>query len=214
MTATAAAAGKIQPRLKAKYRSDIVGTLTAEFGYTNPHQIPKLVKVVVNTGVGEAARDSKVIDGAVRDLTQITGQKPVVTKARKSIAQFKLREGMPIGAHVTLRGDRAWEFVDRLVSLALPRIRDFRGLPGRSWDGHGNYTFGLTEQLVFLEINYDRVDVPRGMDITIVTSANDDLTGKALLDAFGFPFRKGEMPASTKRSKKQTKKKSAAQGNS
>jgi large subunit ribosomal protein L5 len=188
MTATAAAAGKIQPRLKAKYRSDIVGTLTAEFGYTNPHQIPRLVKVVVNTGVGEAARDSKVIDGAVRDLTQITGQKPVVTKARKSIAQFKLREGMPIGAHVTLRGDRAWEFVDRLVSLALPRIRDFRGLSPRQFDGNGNYTFGLQEQSVFHEIDQDKIDRVRGFDITVVTTAKTDAEGRALLRELGFPF--------------------------
>jgi large subunit ribosomal protein L5 len=188
MTATAAAAGKIQPRLKAKYRADIVGTLTAEFGYTNPHQIPKLVKVVVNTGVGEAARDSKVIEGAVRDLTQITGQKPVVTKARKSIAQFKLREGMPIGAHVTLRGDRAWEFVDRLVSLALPRIRDFRGLSPRQFDGNGNYTFGLQEQSVFHEIDQDKIDRVRGFDITVVTTAKTDAEGRALLRELGFPF--------------------------
>jgi large subunit ribosomal protein L5 len=188
MTATAAAAGKIQPRLKAKYRADIVGTLTTEFGYTNPHQIPKLVKVVVNTGVGEAARDSKVIEGAVRDLTLITGQKPVVTKARKSIAQFKLREGMPIGAHVTLRGDRAWEFVDRLVSLALPRIRDFRGLSPRQFDGNGNYTFGLQEQSVFHEIDQDKIDRVRGFDITVVTTAKTDDEGRALLRELGFPF--------------------------
>jgi large subunit ribosomal protein L5 len=188
MSATAAAAGKIQPRLKAKYRSDIVGTLTSEFGYTNPHQIPKLVKVVVNTGVGEAARDSKVIDGAIRDLTLITGQKPVVTKARKSIAQFKLREGMPIGAHVTLRGDRAWEFVDRLVSLALPRIRDFRGLSPRQFDGNGNYTFGLQEQSVFHEIDQDKIDRVRGFDITVVTTAKTDDEGRALLRELGFPF--------------------------
>jgi large subunit ribosomal protein L5 len=188
MTATAAAAGKIQPRLKAKYRSDIVGSLTKEFGYTNPHQIPKLVKIVVNTGVGEAARDSKVIDGAIRDLTLITGQKPVVTKARKSIAQFKLREGMPIGAHVTLRGDRAWEFVDRLVSLALPRIRDFRGLSPRQFDGNGNYTFGLQEQSVFHEIDQDKIDRVRGFDITVVTTAKTDNEGRALLRELGFPF--------------------------
>jgi large subunit ribosomal protein L5 len=162
--------------------------LTKEFGYTNPHQIPKLVKVVVNTGVGEAARDSKVIDGAVRDLTQITGQKPVVTKARKSIAQFKLREGMPIGAHVTLRGDRAWEFVDRLVSLALPRIRDFRGLSPRQFDGNGNYTFGLQEQSVFHEIDQDKIDRVRGFDITVVTTAKTDAEGRALLRELGFPF--------------------------
>jgi large subunit ribosomal protein L5 len=189
MTATAAAAaGKIQPRLKAKYRADIVGALTKEFAYTNPHQVPRLVKVVVNTGVGEAARDSKVIEGAIRDLTAITGQKPLVNKARKSIAQFKLREGMPIGAHVTLRGDRAWEFVDRLVSLALPRIRDFRGLSDRQFDGNGNYTFGLTEQSVFHEIDQDKIDRVRGFDITVVTTAKTDDEGRALLRELGFPF--------------------------
>jgi large subunit ribosomal protein L5 len=187
MTATAAA-GKIQPRLKLKYRSDITAALTSEFGYTNPHQVPRLVKVVVNTGVGEAARDSKVIDGAVRDLTLITGQKPQVNIARKSIAQFKLREGMPIGAHVTLRGDRAWEFLDRLISLALPRIRDFRGLSDRQFDGNGNYTFGLQEQSVFHEIDQDKIDRVRGFDITIVTTAKTDDEGRALLRHFGFPF--------------------------
>ncbi len=187
MTATAAA-GKIQPRLKLKYRSDITAALTSEFGYTNPHQVPRLVKVVVNTGVGEAARDSKVIDGAVRDLTLITGQKPQINIARKSIAQFKLREGMPIGAHVTLRGDRAWEFLDRLISLALPRIRDFRGLSDRQFDGNGNYTFGLQEQSVFHEIDQDKIDRVRGFDITIVTTAKTDDEGRALLRHFGFPF--------------------------
>lgn len=187
MTATAAA-GKIQPRLKQKYRSEITAALTSEFGYTNPHQVPRLVKVVVNTGVGEAARDSKVIDGAVRDLTLITGQKPQVNIARKSIAQFKLREGMPIGAHVTLRGDRAWEFLDRLISLALPRIRDFRGLSDRQFDGNGNYTFGLQEQSVFHEIDQDKIDRVRGFDITIVTTAKTDDEGRALLRNFGFPF--------------------------
>ena len=187
-TATAIAAGKIQPRLKQKYRAEITKQLTEEFGYTNPHQVPKVVKIVVNTGVGEAARDSKVIDGAIRDLTQITGQKPQVTKARKSIAQFKLREGMPIGAHVTLRGDRAWEFMDRLVSLALPRIRDFRGLSDRQFDGNGNYTFGLQEQSVFHEIDQDKIDRVRGFDITVVTTAKTDDEGRALLRALGFPF--------------------------
>jgi len=162
--------------------------LTKEFAYTNPHQVPRLVKVVVNTGVGEAARDSKVIEGAIRDLTAITGQKPLVNKARKSIAQFKLREGMPIGAHVTLRGDRAWEFVDRLVSLALPRIRDFRGLSDRQFDGNGNYTFGLTEQSVFHEIDQDKIDRVRGFDITVVTTAKTDDEGRALLRELGFPF--------------------------
>lgn len=187
-TDTAVQAGKIQPRLKQKYKAEIQQKLQDEFGYTNVMQIPGLVKVVVNTGVGEAARDSKVIDGAVEDLTKITGQKPVVTKARKSIAQFKLREGQAIGAHVTLRGDRAWEFVDRLVSLALPRIRDFRGLSAKQFDGHGNYTFGLQEQSVFHEIDQDKIDRVRGFDITVVTSAKTDDEGRALLRHLGFPF--------------------------
>lgn len=190
MTDTAAAqAGKIQPRLKLKYKSEIVAELQKEFNYSNIHQVPGLVKIVVNTGVGEAARDSKVIEGAVRDLNLITGQKPIITKARKSIAQFKLREGQPIGAHVTLRGDRAWEFLDRLLSLALPRIRDFRGLSPRQFDGHGNYTFGLTEQAVFHEINQDNIDRVRGFDITVVTTAKNDAEGRALLKALGFPFK-------------------------
>jgi large subunit ribosomal protein L5 len=184
-TATAAA---IQPRLKTKYREEILPQLKEQFGFTNVHQVPGLVKIVVNTGVGEAARDSKVIDGAVRDLTLITGQKPQVTKARKSIAQFKLREGMPIGAHVTLRGDRAWEFLDRLLSLALPRIRDFRGLSDSQFDGNGNYTFGLNEQSMFHEINQDQIDRVRGFDITVVTTAKNDDEGRALLRALGFPF--------------------------
>ena len=188
-TATAAPAGRIQPRLKQKYRTEISKKLAEEFGFTNPHQVPGLVKIVVNTGVGEAARDSKVIEGAVRDLMLITGQKPQVTKARKSIAQFKLREGMPIGAHVTLRGDRAWEFLDRLLSLALPRIRDFRGLSPKQFDGHGNYTFGLQEQSVFHEIDQDQIDRVRGFDITVVTTAKNDDEGRALLRELGFPFR-------------------------
>jgi large subunit ribosomal protein L5 len=187
-TATAAQPGKIQPRLKQKYRTEISKKLTEEFGFTNPHQVPGLVKIVVNTGVGEAARDSKVIDGAIKDLTLITGQKPQVTKARKSIAQFKLREGMPIGAHVTLRGDRMWEFLDRLLSLALPRIRDFRGLSPNQFDGRGNYTFGLTEQVMFHEVDQDRIDRTRGMDITVVTTATTDDQGRALLKQLGFPF--------------------------
>jgi large subunit ribosomal protein L5 len=191
-TATAAQAVKVQPRLKQKYRSEITAQLTEEFGYTNPHQVPGLVKIVVNTGVGEAARDSKVIDGAIKDLTLITGQKPQVTKARKSIAQFKLREGMPIGAHVTLRGDRAWEFLDRLLSLALPRIRDFRGLSPKQFDGNGNYTFGLSEQSVFHEIKQDQIDRVRGFDITVVTTAKNDDEGRALLRALGFPFQSDE----------------------
>jgi large subunit ribosomal protein L5 len=176
------------PRLKQRYREEILPALREQFGYDNVMQVPGLTKVVVNMGVGEAARDSKLIEGAVRDLAAITGQKPQVTKARKSIAQFKLREGMPIGAHVTLRGDRMWEFLDRLLSLALPRIRDFRGLNDRQFDGRGNYTFGLTEQVMFHEINQDRIDRSRGMDITVVTSATNDDEGRALLKQLGFPF--------------------------
>jgi large subunit ribosomal protein L5 len=186
---TVAPAEKVQPRLKQKYRSEIVPNLQKEFGFGNIHQVPGLVKVVVNTGVGEAARDGKIIDGAVADLTKITGQKPQVTRARKSIAQFKLREGQPIGAHVTLRGDRMWEFLDRLLSLALPRIRDFRGLSPKQFDGHGNYTFGLTEQSMFHEIDQDRIDRVRGMDITVVTTATTDDEGRALLRHLGFPFK-------------------------
>jgi len=177
------------PRLKARYRAEIVPALKAEFNFTNPMQVPGLTKIVVNMGVGEAARDSKLIEGAIRDLTAITGQKPQVTKARLSIAQFKLREGMPIGAHVTLRGDRMWEFLDRLLTLALPRIRDFRGLSPKQFDGRGNYTFGLTEQVMFHEINQDSVDRQRGMDITLVTSAANDEEGRALLKQLGFPFK-------------------------
>tara|TARA_B100000902_G_scaffold358673_1_gene373912 strand:+ start:939 stop:1532 length:594 start_codon:yes stop_codon:yes gene_type:complete len=187
---TQSATDKIKPvpRLKSEYREVVVPQLLGMFNYKNVHQVPGVVKVVVNTGVGEAAKDSKVIDGAVKDLTLITGQKPVVTAARKSIAQFKLREGMPIGAHVTLRGDRAWEFLDRLVNLALPRIRDFRGLSDRQFDGNGNYTFGISEQSVFHEINQDDIDRIRGFDITIVTTAKSDDEGRALLLALGFPF--------------------------
>ena len=183
---------RVLPRLKQKYRTEIAARLQQEFGYGNVHQVPTIVKIVVNTGVGEAARDGKVIEGAVRDLAAITGQKPQVTAARKSIAQFKLREGQPIGAHVTLRGDRAWEFLDRLLSLALPRIRDFRGLSDRQFDGHGNYTFGLTEQSVFHEIDQDKIDRVRGFDITVVTSAKTDDEGRALLRALGFPFKTAE----------------------
>jgi large subunit ribosomal protein L5 len=176
------------PRLKARYRAEILPSLNEQFGYPNIMMVPGLTKVVVNMGVGEAARDSKLIEGAVKDLTAITGQKPQVTKARKSIAQFKLREGMPIGAHVTLRGDRMWEFMDRLLTLALPRIRDFRGLSDRQFDGRGNYTFGLTEQVMFHEIDQDKVDRSRGMDITVVTTATNDDEGRALLKQLGFPF--------------------------
>jgi large subunit ribosomal protein L5 len=192
MTDTAVAAGKIQPRLKQKYRDEISAQLSSDLGLTNVHQVPNLVKIVVNMGVGEAARDGKIIDGAVADLTKITGQKPQVTKARKSIAQFKLREGQPIGAHVTLRGDRMWEFLDRLLGLALPRIRDFRGLSDKQFDGSGNYTFGLTEQVMFHEIDQDKIDRVRGMDITVVTTAKSDDEGRALLKALGFPFKTAE----------------------
>jgi large subunit ribosomal protein L5 len=177
------------PRLKARYREEILPALRTEFDIANVMQVPGLTKIVVNMGVGEAARDSKLIEGAIRDLTAITGQKPAVTKARKSIAQFKLREGMPIGCHVTLRGDRMWEFLDRLLSLALPRIRDFRGLSPKQFDGRGNYTFGLTEQVMFHEINQDKIDRSRGMDITIVTTATNDDEGRALLKQLGFPFK-------------------------
>ncbi len=183
------AAQKTLPRLKARYREEILPALREEFSFGNVMQVPGVVKVVVNMGVGEAARDAKLIDGAVRDLTAITGQKPLVQKARKSIAQFKLREGMPIGAKVTLRGDRMWEFLDRLLSVALPRIRDFRGLSITQFDGSGNYTFGLNEQSVFHEIDVDRIDRVRGMDITIVTTATNDDEGRALLKHLGFPFR-------------------------
>jgi large subunit ribosomal protein L5 len=178
----------VTPRLKTRYREEILPALQSEFEITNVMQVPGLTKIVVNMGVGEAARDSKLIEGAIKDLAAITGQKPQVTRARKSIAQFKLREGMPIGAHVTLRGDRMWEFLDRLLSLALPRIRDFRGLSPRQFDGRGNYTFGLTEQVMFHEIDQDKVDRSRGMDITVVTTATNDDEGRALLKQLGFPF--------------------------
>ncbi len=178
-----------RPRLQSRYREEIIPAMREQFGYGNVMQVPGLTKIVVNMGVGEAARDSKLIEGAVKDLTAITGQKPQVTRARKSIAQFKLREGMPIGAHVTLRGDRMWEFLDRLLALALPRIRDFRGLSDRQFDGRGNYTFGLTEQVMFHEINQDKIDRSRGMDITVVTTATNDDEGRALLKRLGFPFK-------------------------
>jgi len=192
-TTTRAAADTTEPqptpRLKTRYAEEIKPALAKEFGYGNVMQVPGVVKVIVNMGVGEAARDAKLIDGAVRDLSAITGQKPVVTKARKSIAQFKLREGMPIGAHTTLRGDRMWEFLDRLVSVALPRIRDFRGLSSKQFDGRGNYTFGLTEQSMFHEIDQDKIDRVRGMDITVVTTAVNDDEGRALLRHLGFQFK-------------------------
>jgi large subunit ribosomal protein L5 len=177
------------PRLKARYRAEMVPALMGEFSFGNIMQVPGVTKVVVNLGVGEAARDSKLIEGAIRDLTEITGQKPQVTKARKSIAQFKLREGQPIGCHVTLRNDRMWEFLDRLLSIALPRIRDFRGLSPKQFDGKGNYTFGLNEQSMFHEIDQDKIDRVRGMDITIVTTASNDDEGRALLRLLGFPFK-------------------------
>jgi large subunit ribosomal protein L5 len=177
------------PRLKAQYRAEIVPALKEEFNFSNPMQIPGLTKIVVNMGVGQAAKEAKLIEGAIRDITAITGQKPQVNLARKSIAQFKLREGQPIGCHVTLRGDRMWEFLDRLLSLSLPRIRDFRGLSDRQFDGNGNYTFGLSEQSMFHEIDQDKIDAVRGMDITVVTTAKTDDEGRALLKALGFPFR-------------------------
>jgi large subunit ribosomal protein L5 len=189
MTATAAETARALPRLKQRYRTEIVPRLVEQFRYGNVMQVPRVTKVVVNMGVGEAARDAKLIEGAVRDLTQITGQKPTVRRAKKSIAQFKLRTGMPIGAKVTLRGDRMWEFLDRLVSIALPRIRDFRGLSPSQFDGRGNYTFGVNEQSIFHEINIDRIDRQRGMNITVATTAADDDEGRALLRLLGFPFR-------------------------
>ena len=197
MTATTTETRTV-PRLKQRYREEIAPALHKEFNYPNVMQIPGLTKIVVNMGVGDAARDSKLIDGAVRDLTTITGQKPQVTRSRKSIAQFKLREGQPIGAHVTLRGDRMWEFADRLLTLALPRIRDFRGLNSHQFDGLGNYTFGLNEQVMFHEIDQDKIDRSRGMDITVVTTATNDAEGRALLRQLGFPFNDNPKPAKSK----------------
>jgi len=189
MTDTAAPA--TMPRLKVKYNDEIAAKLQTELGIQNVMQTPKIEKIVINMGVGRAAGQPSLMEGAVADLTVISGQKPIVTKAKKSIANFKLREGQAIGAKVTLRGDRMWEFLDRLISVAIPRIRDFRGLPAHSWDGQGNYTFGLNEQTMFAEIDPDKVNEQRGMDITIVTSATSNEAGYALLDAFGFPFKKG-----------------------
>jgi large subunit ribosomal protein L5 len=180
------------PRLKTKYETEIREALRAQLGVQNAMQIPKLDKIVVNMGVGKATQQPSLLEGAVADLTAITGQKPIVTKSKTSIASFKLREDQAIGCKVTLRGDRMWEFFDRLVAVAIPRIRDFRGLPAWSWDGRGNYTFGLSEQTMFPEIEYDKVDAPHGMDITIVTTATTDEEGKALLEAFGFPFKRGK----------------------
>jgi large subunit ribosomal protein L5 len=190
------------PRLKARYNDEIKAKLQEELGIENVMQVPRLEKIVINMGVGRAAGQPSLIEGCVADLTVISGQKPVVTKARTSIANFKLREGQSIGVKVTLRGDRMWEFLDRLISVAIPRIRDFRGLPANSWDGHGNYTFGLNEQTMFAEIDPDKADQARGMDITIVTTAKDNETGKALLDAYGFPFKRGADADSEPRKKK------------
>lgn len=190
------------PRLKTKYNAEIRSAIQAELGLANVMQIPKLEKIVINMGVGRATQQPSLIEGAVADMTLIAGQKPIVTKAKKSIATFKLREQQAIGVKVTLRGDRMWEFLDRLISVAIPRIRDFRGLPAHSWDGRGNYTFGLNEQTMFPEIDYDRIDTPRGMDITIVTTATTNAGGKALLDAFGFPFVKGAEAAAMRKVRK------------
>ncbi|MCU1501555.1 MAG: rplE [Ilumatobacteraceae bacterium] len=191
------------PRLKQKYHDQVKGALKDQLGLPNVMQVPRLEKIVINMGVGRATQQPSLLEGAVRDLTAISGQKPIITKAKTSIAGFKLREGQSIGCKVTLRGDRMWEFLDRLIAIAIPRMRDFRGLPAHSWDGRGNYTFGLNEQTVFPEIEYDRVDAPRGMDITIVTSAVTNEQGKALLDAFGFPFKRGDeagpQPTQTKK---------------
>jgi large subunit ribosomal protein L5 len=178
------------PRLRTRYNDSIRKDLQRDLGLENPMLVPRMEKIVINMGVGRAVGQPSLLEGAVRDLTLISGQKPIVTKAKKSIAAFKLRQGNPIGAKVTLRGDRMWEFFDRLISLAIPRVRDFRGLPPKGFDGRGNYTFGVTEQLIFPEIDYDKIDAPRGMDITIVTTARNNAEGRALLDVFGFPFRR------------------------
>jgi large subunit ribosomal protein L5 len=190
MSTTEATVTKETPRLKRRYIEEIAPQLREDLGGINAMRVPRLEKIVVNIGLGEAINDSKALDGAMRDLAIITGQKPRVNRARKSIATFKLREGMPIGIKVTLRGDRMWDFFDRLLSVALPRIRDFRGLKATAFDGNGNYTFGVTEQLIFPEIDYDDIDAVRGMDITIVTTADNDEHGRALLEAYGFPFAK------------------------
>jgi len=201
-----AATTKYIPRMKAHYLNTVRADLMKQLELQNPMQVPTIEKIVINMGVGRATQQASLLDGAVADLTAITGQKPLVTKSRIAIASFKLRENQAIGCKVTMRGDRMWEFFDRMLSIAIPRIRDFRGLSGRSWDGNGNYTFGLTEQLAFMEVRVDQVDTARGMDITIVTTAKSDIAGKALLDAFGFPFRKGEVPASVTKAKKSKKK--------
>jgi len=197
---------KYVPRMKAHYLNTVRDDLMKGLKLSNPMQVPTIEKIVVNMGVGKATQQASLLDGAVADLTAITGQKPLVTKSRIAIASFKLREHQAIGCKATLRGDRMWEFFDRLLSIAIPRIRDFRGFSGKSWDGNGNYTFGLSEQLAFMEVRIEQVDAPRGMDITIVTTAKDDVAGKALLDAFGFPFRKGEEPKSVTKARKLKKK--------
>ena len=201
-----AATTKYIPRMKAHYLNTVRADLMKQLELQNPMQVPTIEKIVINMGVGRATQQASLLDGAVADLTAITGQKPLVTKSRIAIASFKLRENQAIGCKVTMRGDRMWEFFDRMLSIAITRIRDFRGLSGKSWDGNGNYTFCLTEQLAFMEVSIEQVDVPRGMDITIVTTAKSDIEGKALLDAFGFPFRKGEVPASVTKAKKSKKK--------
>ena len=201
-----AATTKYIPRMKAHYLNTVRADLMKQLELQNPMQVPTIEKIVINMGVGRATQQASLLDGAVADLTAITGQKPLVTKSRIAIASFKLRENQAIGCKVAMRGDRMWEFFDRMLSIAIPRIRDFRGLSGKSWDGNGNYTFGLTEQLAFMEVRIEQVDAPRGMDITIVTTAKSDIEGKALLDAFGFPFRKGEVPASVTKAKKSKKK--------
>ena len=201
-----AATTKYMPRMKSHYLNTVRADLMKQLELENPMQVPTIEKIVINMGVGRATQQASLLDGAVADLTAITGQKPLVTKSRIAIASFKLRENQAIGCKVTMRGDRMWEFFDRMLSIAIPRIRDFRGLSGKSWDGNGNYTFGLTEQLAFMEVRIDQVDVSRGMDITIVTTAKSDVAGKALLDACGFPFRKGEVPASVTKAKKSKKK--------
>jgi len=188
----AQAQARVPPRLKERYEQEIRDRLVQRFGYSSPMQAPQVEKITLNMGVGEAKQDSKLLEAAVEQLATISGQKPSERRARKSIAAFKLREGMPVGVSVTLRRARMWEFLDRLMSIAIPRIRDFRGLPAKSWDGRGNYTFGLSDQTVFPEIDYDKIDSPRGMDITIVTSATTNDQGRALLDAFGFPFQRGD----------------------
>ncbi|HJV08434.1 MAG TPA: 50S ribosomal protein L5 [Acidimicrobiales bacterium] len=192
MADATATATKERPRLKTKYDAELRSQLKDTLGVGNIMEVPRLEKIVVNMGVGRATQQASLLEGAVTDLTLITGQKPLVTRARRSIAAFKLREGVPIGAKVTLRGDRMWEFLDRLIALAIPRIRDFRGLPPNGFDGRGNYTFGVNEQLIFPEVEYDKIDVVRGMDITIVTTARTNAEGRALLDAFGFPFARAD----------------------